>query len=412
MYYNDSDQARESGLRRAFVESMQELMKCVNTLAAGAAKKAYCYLNICGMDVFTGCFFVDGDGRATLAPALLGGKQGIFEAVMTAQARKLRGAYIEYADDIPGEFFLDFDIGAKKPHCLTGKEKYPKHDEALLHFYSWAREYGADTPTIPLTDLTLGDRIRIRRGKMLPYVEFVHPTEKATEMNLKWYSATAKRIAEAKEKYEGSEPSDAVYGDGWLAIEKEFERIYPGQTEPKHYAPLIKFEFGGRDPLDGISVYDGGDCWHFVSFGLSALAEPDIESDEGVSGYGMEFTLRLKKRDFADEELELENICGIFQQIAAVTFETNELFLPYEYLSSGQTAGVDAGHESGITGFITVPDVKAQPITTPFGALEFVEFVGVTKAELDAVQNKQMTVEELYGKLGSDLTDYRRESVI
>ena len=231
-------------------------------------------------------------------------------------------------------------------------------------------------------------------------------------MNLKWYSATAKRIAEAKEKYEGSEPSDAVYGDGWLAIEKEFERIYPGQTEPKHYAPLIKFEFGGRDPLDGISVYDGGDCWHFVSFGLSALAEPDIESDEGVSGYGMEFTLRLKKRDFADEELELENICGIFQQIAAVTFETNELFLPYEYLSSGQTAGVDAGHESGITGFITVPDVKAQPITTPFGALEFVEFVGVTKAELDAVQNKQMTVEELYGKLGSDLTDYRRESVI
>ena len=338
MYYNDSDQARESGLRRAFVESMQELMKCVNTLAAGAAEKAYCYLNLCGMDVFTGCFFVDRDGKASLAPALLGEKQRIFETVMTTQARKLRGAYIEYADDIPGEFFLDFDIGAKKPHCLTGSDKYPKHDEALLHFYSWAREYGADTPTIPLTDLTLGDRIRIRRGKMLPYVEFVHPTEKATEMNLKWYSATAKRIAEAKEKYEGSEP------------------------------------------LDGISVYDGGDCWHFVSFGLSALAEPDIESDEGVSGYGMEFTLRLKKQDFDDEELELENICGIFQQVAAVTFETNELFLPYEYLSSGQTAGVDAGHESGITGFITVPDVKAQPITTPFGALEFVEFVGVTKA--------------------------------
>ena len=114
MYYNDSDQARESGLRRAFVESMQEFMKCVNTLAAGAAEKAYCYLNLCGMDVFTGCFFVDGDGKASLAPALLGGKQKIFETVMTTQARKLRGAYIEYADDIPGEFFLDFDIGASR----------------------------------------------------------------------------------------------------------------------------------------------------------------------------------------------------------------------------------------------------------------------------------------------------------
>ena len=162
----------------------------------------------------------------------------------------------------------------------------------------------------------------------------------------------------------------------------------------------------GRDPRldDGPSAAE--------TARLSALAEPDIESDEGVSGYGMEFTLRLKKQDFADEELELENICGIFQQIAAVTFETNELFLPYEYLSSGQTAGVDAEHKSGITGFITVPDVKAQPITTPFGALEFVEFIGVTKAELDAVQNKCLTVEELCGKLGSDLTDYRRESVI
>ncbi len=99
-------------------------------------REAYCYLNLCGMDVFTGCFFVDRDGKASLAPALLGEKQRIFETVMiTTQARKLRGANIEYADDIPGEFFLDFDIGAKKLHRLTASDKYPKHDEALLHFY-------------------------------------------------------------------------------------------------------------------------------------------------------------------------------------------------------------------------------------------------------------------------------------
>lgn len=40
MYYNDSDQARESGLRRAFVESMQELMKCVNTLGGGGGRES------------------------------------------------------------------------------------------------------------------------------------------------------------------------------------------------------------------------------------------------------------------------------------------------------------------------------------------------------------------------------------
>ena len=76
--------------------------------------------------------------------------------------------------------------------------------------------------------------------------------------------------------------------------------------------------------------------------------------------------------------------------------------------------GDEAGHlfADMFGGSRFLDNLVAQPITTPFGALKFVEFVGVTKAELDAVQNKQMTVEELYGKLGSDLTDYRRESVI
>lgn len=37
---------------------------------------------------------------------------------------------------------------------------------------------------------------------------------------------------------------------GWDAITAEAERIYPGQTNPIHYATLIKWKFGGGDPLD------------------------------------------------------------------------------------------------------------------------------------------------------------------
>ena len=51
---------------------------------------------------------------------------------------------------------------------------------------------------------------------------------------------------------------------GWQAIEKEFQRVYPGQDNPKHYGTLIKWVLGGKDPLDGISIYDGGSYWHFV----------------------------------------------------------------------------------------------------------------------------------------------------
>ena len=44
--------------------------------------------------------------------------------------------------------------------------------------------------------------------------------------------------------------------------------------------------------------------------------------------------------------------------------------------------------------------------------VEFVEFIGATNNELLALKNKELDVRGLYQKLGSDVTDYHRESVI
>lgn len=71
---------------------------------------------------------------------------------------------------------------------------------------------------------------------------------------------------------------------GWDSITKEFERIYPGQDNPKHYGTLISWELDGNDPLRGISIYDSGDCWHFVTYGLSELYEK-ISANKEISGY-------------------------------------------------------------------------------------------------------------------------------
>ena len=79
---------------------------------------------------------------------------------------------------------------------------------------------------------------------------------------------------------------------GWDAIEAEFLRVYPGQTKPKHYGTIIKWILGGNDPLDGISVYDGGDFWHFVSFGLTEIYGKETDDPE-ISGYGYELTFKL-----------------------------------------------------------------------------------------------------------------------
>lgn len=198
---------------------------------------------------------------------------------------------------------------------------------------------------------------------------------------------------------------------GWDAITKEFNRLYPNQDNPKHYGTLINWEFGGNDPLRGISIYDSGDSWHFVTYGLTELYEK-VSENKDVSGFGMEFTFRLKKDYSEKEESEIKCICGILQSIARLTLVNKEIFKPYEYLYSGQTTGIDANQKSNITGFITIPDVKANEIDTPNGKVIFVEFVGVTDRELKSIMNKEISVRELYDKLGTDITSYNRNSVI
>ena len=198
---------------------------------------------------------------------------------------------------------------------------------------------------------------------------------------------------------------------GWNDIEKAFLKLYPNQTNPKHYGALIKWNLGGNDPLDGISIYDGGDYWHFVSFGLSEIYEKE-SSNKDISGYGMEFTFKFKKTNFNNLESELKNVCGIFQQLARETFVNGEIFNPYEYIYSGQKEGIDVEQKSKITGFITIPDTKLEEINTINGKVIFVELIGATNDELLAITNKKLTVKKLYEKLNSDITDYERDSVI
>lgn len=92
---------------------------------------------------------------------------------------------------------------------------------------------------------------------------------------------------------------------------------------------------GGDSPLDGISIYGGGAYWHFVTYGLSELYEKESE-DEEISGYGMEFTFKLRKENYADEEAELQCVCGILQSIARITFTQGEVFNAYEYVYTGR----------------------------------------------------------------------------
>lgn len=214
-----------------------------------------------------------------------------------------------------------------------------------------------------------------------------------------------------KFKKNNKNENNYVKSNGWDAITNLCDKVYPNQENPKHYGTLISWRLGGNNPLQGISVYDGGDYWHFITYGLSELYEKESDIKE-ISGYGMEFTFKLKKDSYENEENEIKCVCGILQAIARITFTKGERFNAYEYLYSGQTEGIDYKGKSNITGFITVPDNKFHEIDTPNGKVCFVEFIGVTDSELKAIQNKQILVKELYEKIGTDITNYNRKSVI
>lgn len=212
------------------------------------------------------------------------------------------------------------------------------------------------------------------------------------------------------EEYTGKKNKDELPDSvGWDAIDAAFDKMYPGQENPIHFGALIPWRLGGPDPLQGVSAYDGGDYFHLVTYGLSDLYEKQ-GSDPEYSGYGLEFTLKLRKAGFEDELSELKCIAGIFNDLARLTFENGEQFFPNEYIYTGQELGFDRQQKSKLTGFITALD-EAGTIDTPNGKVDFVKLIGATDAELKAIMEGKLRVRELAEKIG-DLTDYTRESVV
>lgn len=207
----------------------------------------------------------------------------------------------------------------------------------------------------------------------------------------------------------GSPEDDPQYG--MTIIENAVELVYPNKSIYTNYIPLIRWDLGGPDPLDRVAIYDGGDYYKYVTYGLTELYDKKSE-DKTKSGFGMEFTLKLKKDAYEDEEKELKNMVGILQTLARSTKEDGEIFKPYEYIYTGQTFGMDIEHKSNIVGFITIPDPELRVVYNAYGDVDFIAFIGVTEQELQAVMKKELTVKELYEKLGSDVTSYTRKSVI
>jgi DNA-binding cell septation regulator SpoVG len=220
-------------------------------------------------------------------------------------------------------------------------------------------------------------------------------------------------ITEAFEKRQKAKkkPKIKIANPGIESIYIEGRRVYPGQNDPKTFISTVYRRTSLETPLDRVVVYDGGDYWHFVTFGLSDIFVKTIPDPEN-SGFGMEFTFKLKKYDYPDVEAELKQVDKLLQAIASVTFKENEVFLPYEVVDMGNSDPIDSEGKSNIVSFITIPDTNFNTIYTQYGRVRFVEFIGITKSEADyliAANKGKQGVLDFYNELESDVTDYDRE---
>ncbi len=170
----------------------------------------------------------------------------------------------------------------------------------------------------------------------------------------------------------GSAPDDQAPAHGWDAITNAFERLYPGQTNPAHRAPLVyrMHDLSEDAPaFDGISAYEASEYWHFVTFGLTELYDKQNQGDD-TSGFGYEFTLRLPKVSDTPPPWAFDFLEAIGKQVwRGATFAKGHTI---------KTGPLDGRPDTRQTAVLVVRDPSfPHPLDSPNGRFEFLLLLGV-----------------------------------
>ena len=187
------------------------------------------------------------------------------------------------------------------------------------------------------------------------------------------------------------QPADDA-SPGWDAITAACRRAYPDQPDPLHYGTLIKYVLGGPDPIDGFDVYRAVDPvphWHYVSYGFSDLyetdpPEPSTDDEPTASGYGFELTFRLADPAASDPAAEPPVWpINLIQNLARYVFRSGNTFAAGHHIDAN--GPIAAEEETDITALLFIADPDLGSIETPRGTVDFLQGVGITADELEAV---------------------------
>ncbi len=172
---------------------------------------------------------------------------------------------------------------------------------------------------------------------------------------------------------------------GASAIATTLAKLYGYGAQPVHWGTPDSMRDGGDDPLEGVSAFDAGDHWHYVSYGLSQLKEDDraVAVAPRVSGYGFELTFRLRVRP--GESSPPEWPVMMMQRLAKYVFRSSNTFRSGDHMHLNAPMG--GQRNTRIEGVLFASDVELQPTESVFGEVHFIQIFGVTDDELDAVKD-------------------------
>lgn len=199
-----------------------------------------------------------------------------------------------------------------------------------------------------------------------------------------------------KEEFLKRMEEDHEWGPGWDIIENEFSKLYPNQ-EPNHYGTnMVKRAiFGGDQYLDGYSIYSSENGYkHIVTFGMTELYADEEAFGGEWNKWGYEMTIKLNE-DSTEDCLWALDMLG---NLARYTYTTERFFEPYQYVK-GNGESLHIGVDSKITALLLVPDTEIESQDTIYGKTEFIQLVGITEREMDAIledrNNMQIILENM-----------------
>ena len=201
---------------------------------------------------------------------------------------------------------------------------------------------------------------------------------------------------------------------GLDAITDKEREIY-GPQEPHHWATILPYELGGKDPLWGVNCFVNEkqvSHFHYVTMGFSKLFYNEELAEEEVSGFGFELTFRHLPVE-GDPEKPVWPV-NMMQNLARYVFSSGNAFDDLHFMSAN--GPLRLGSDTEITAIIFYTDPEMGEIDTPHGYVKFLQLFGITTNEYNDLQEKKYTAKELLEKHKEEnpllVTDLNRKYIL